>query len=155
MKTNQNQNIIPSIPLPGRMQLIKAESLRCLSAVLLYHTASLSWTYSLCGSVTLEGHDLDMTPRLCSYLVDHSLQLGSTIFWEESRLNQYCWPDPVPKSPLVKREESRQGGRSVMSHTMVFLGKKQTEAQWAGVLDPSLRCKLMAERGGYVTNCQC
>lgn len=94
-------------------------------------------------------------PRLCSYLVEDSLKLWSTLFWEERRLNQYSWPDPVPKSPLVKRDESRQRREECHVPCDVFPGKKQTKAERAGVLDPSLRCKLMAEGGGYVKSCQC
>lgn len=61
--------------------------------------------------------------RLCSYLVEHSLQSGSTLFWEERRLNQYCWLDPVSESPLVKRDESRQRRAECHVPYNVFMGK--------------------------------
>jgi len=60
-------------------------------------------------------------PRLCRYLVEHSLQLGSPLFWDEMWLKQYCWPDPVPKSRLMKRDESRQRREECHVPCNVFL----------------------------------
>lgn len=122
-KTKQTPNIIPSIPLlPGGVQCVKAESLGCLSAVLLYQ---LPWTGPI--HCVEEWALEDRTPRLCSLPCrTHSLQLERTIFREEGRFNWYCWPDPVPKSPLEKRDEFRQ--RKVSGPIQCFSGK---EANWS------------------------
>lgn len=71
--------------------------------------------------------------------------------WEERRSHWCCWAQPGPWSPLVTREESRQ---DCHAHGMFCPGK---EANWSttGVSDLSGRCKLLAERGGYVKGCQC
>lgn len=62
----------------------------------------------------------DVTPRLCRYLVEHSLQPGSALFQEERVLNQYCWPDSMSESPHWREMSPSSEGRGVVSHMMLF-----------------------------------
>lgn len=106
VNANQTQNIIPSISLlSGALQCTKAVTWMLLSwATLAFCFPHLDLFFVSRSKPWME----DMTPRLCSYLVEHSLQLGRAPFWEERRLHWSWWADPGPESSPVMREESKQ-----------------------------------------------